>query len=76
MFKKVYITKSNNIMPQRDPAHSLPWKVQQIIHFKASNRPIVAVVSIIMKDALLFLIVMIYRDIKWFIEFFARNLVT
>ena len=41
MLKKVYRTKSNNIMPYHDHAHSLPWNVQQIIHFKASNRLIV-----------------------------------
>ena len=41
MLKKVYRTKSNNIMPYHDHAHSLPWNVQQIIYFKASNRLIV-----------------------------------
>ena len=41
MLKKVYRTKSNNIMPYHEHAHSLPWNVQQIIHFKASNRLIV-----------------------------------
>ena len=41
MLKKVYRTKSNNIMPYHDHAQSLPWNVQQIIHFKASNRLII-----------------------------------
>ena len=48
---------------------------QQIFHFKASNRLVVVNVSISMRDALLFSIVMIYRDVVWFIEFFSRNLI-
>ena len=49
MLKKVYRTKSNNIMPYHDHAHSLPWNVQQIIHFKASNRLVVVNVFFNMK---------------------------
>ena len=76
MLKKVYRTKSNNIMPYHDHAHSLPWNVQQIIHFKASNRLIVVNVFFFKyEDTMLFFIAMIDWDFKWFTEFFAPSLI-
>ena len=54
---------------------TVAMKRSPIFHFKASNRLVVVNVSISMRDALLFSIVMIYRDVEWFIEFFSRNLI-
>ena len=72
MLKNVYRTKSNNIMPYHDHAHSLPWNVQQIIHFKASNRLIVVNVFFFNMKTQCF-IAMIDWDFKWFTEIFAPS---
>ena len=48
-------------MPYHDHAHSLPWNVQQIIHFKASNRLIVVNVFFNMKTQF-------YPLSQWLIE--------